>query len=248
MTIIVTCAGHSGRWARPGIYGAPRRGPEALIRVAGKPLVQWAVESVGQWSGRVRYLFVVRDAHEVKYDISGAVRRFLRDPFLVLTTLKPGYGQLATAMKAIDLCKDGSPVIVASCNIYVRADLLECATSLGGDYRAFAITAPLQPAQRTGPDGEWRPLTDEWPPLEPKPVLLPVGLYYFRDGRDFAEAGGAAIFAAARARRPSAIPNLIDQYERRGWKVQRCPADESWRLSNATRADSFARRMARASR
>jgi hypothetical protein len=246
MTIVMTCAGSLGHWVYPKNIDEGEERPEALIRVARKPLVQWAVESVGSWREPVEYVFITLARHEDQHDLTGALRGFMRNRFRVQTIQKRGHGQLATAIVASALFSNPSPVLVSSCNVFVVSDLREHVERIEPDCRSVMVTRAtdsaadfLEPWQH-----ELRALTHS--ASDEASTGVPAGIYYFRDGREFAEAGAAAVLAASYRSQPCLMTDAVEIYEKRGWKIERRAAIESWQLKNPLTARAFERRMASA--
>jgi GTP:adenosylcobinamide-phosphate guanylyltransferase len=240
MTIVLTCAGPPGRRRFPGGLDEAEELPEALVQIAGKPLVQWAVESLGSWPQPVEYIFIGLDWHEDKYNLTGALSRFMCNRFRLVTIPKRGHGQLATAMVASALFSNRAPVLVSSCNVFVVSDLSEHVERIKHDCRAVVVTSAadsaadfLEPWQRelqrsASGDASTRG---------------PAGIYYFRDGRELADAGAAAVVAAAYASRPCVMTDAVRIYEQRGWAVEWRGAVESWRLGDPGSVRAFERRI-----
>lgn len=109
MNILVPMAGAGRRLAEAG-----HDLPKPMVDVGGKPMIQVAVES---WGLNGKYIFVVQEEHDDKYDFSGLLSCFV-DNFEIVRVSGLTEGAACTALCAESLVDRDEELFVAVCDAY----------------------------------------------------------------------------------------------------------------------------------
>lgn len=237
MKIVVPMAGRGRRFADPtGL-------PKPLVPVAGRPMVQWALESIsGIPSSEI--VFVVLAEHEEHHRISEVIRDWAGGrKAVVLEIAEVTEGQLSTVLAARDLIQGEEDVLVASCDTFVRSELGSSIADRSPSCRGIISVARKAGEHwsfaRTDPNGqvvevaEKRRISD----------LASTGLYYFSNGREFVSVADEMIARDERARGEFYVIPVYQRYVDRGWRVDIDIADDAWDMGTPKGAVTFERHL-----
>lgn len=201
-------------------------------------MVLWALESV-QGLTIARIVFVVLKEHEERFGI----RKMLSGTFQVPTEFvfldQVTEGQLCTVLAARDWIDRDEDVLIASADTWVRSNMAEdihcqpeqcqgviSVANLPGDRWSFA---------RTNAEGNVVEVTEK--------VRISnhasTGLYYFRNGRQFVEAGEEMVRNREKTRGEYYVIPVYQKYIKRGWTVKLSQAEEVWDMGTPEGISEF---------
>jgi dTDP-glucose pyrophosphorylase len=233
--IVMPMAGHGRRLAR---LGDPK--PKPLIKIHGRPMVLWALESLSAFSTSP-VIFVVREQHEQEFGVSGILREALglRARIVIQDGDRPG--QLSSVLEARDLIDGDEDLLVGCADTWIDSDLgadihsrlpdsrgLISLFDAEGDRWSFAR---LDEAGRVAEVAEKRRLAP--------PAFASTGFYYFANGREFIEAADSVIRSGRRTNGEFYVMPVYAEYLRRDWRVDISRAREVWDMGTPEGLERF---------
>jgi NDP-sugar pyrophosphorylase family protein len=144
MTIVITMAGLGTRFRNAG-YDCPKY----QIRVRGKSLFEWSMDSLMDYNGHAnRYVFVVRREDHAEAFIRAKCAGYGIRDVVVVELEKVTDGQATTCMRALPYCPSDDAVLVYNIDTYVQPFALQYVDIVGdghipcfhaeGDHWSFA--------------------------------------------------------------------------------------------------------------
>jgi NDP-sugar pyrophosphorylase family protein len=117
MIVVVPMAGRGTRFADKG-YDVPK----PLIKVAGKPMIYWALKSLEGVSYN-QIIFIALREHEDKYGIKRILSEILNNDFELLLIDEVTEGQLCTVLAARDYLMNQQELLIISSDSLIRSDI-----------------------------------------------------------------------------------------------------------------------------
>ena len=222
------CAGHSVDWPKP------------LIPVAGRPMFAWALRSL---DGLVysRVIFVVLAEHEVRFNVSGLVRRYAGDKAAVVLLDAVTEGQLCSVLAAHDYLDRDEDVLIASSDTYIRSDLARDVTRCAAACHGLISVADL-------PGDRWSfARADESGAVVEVAEKVRIsnhastGLYYFSDSRRFLATAETMIANQEKTRGEYYVIPVYQKYIDQGLRVGLSRAHEMWDMGTPEALAAFER-------
>jgi UDP-N-acetylglucosamine diphosphorylase / glucose-1-phosphate thymidylyltransferase / UDP-N-acetylgalactosamine diphosphorylase / glucosamine-1-phosphate N-acetyltransferase / galactosamine-1-phosphate N-acetyltransferase len=232
MKLVVPLAGRGSRYAGRGFEL-----PKPLVRVSGRPMIEWAFRSLDAIP-RTSTIFVALREHE-RYHV-GQILGELGGPGSRTVLLdRVTEGQLCTVLAARELLSDDEDLLVASSDTIVSGDL---ATDISG--RSSACRGLISVADLPGDHWSFARLDDGGRVAEvaEKRRISPhasTGLYYFSSGREFVDAADELIRRGLRSRGEFYVIPVYGIYIERGWWVGLSHARGVWDLGTPEGKDAF---------
>lgn len=177
MNVLIPMAGNGSRFAQAGYTF-----PKPLIEVHGKPMIQVVVENLAV---EANYIFVVQKIHREKYNLDS-----------MLSLICPGCkivevdsvteGAACTVLLAKEFIDSDDPLVIANSDQFIEWNSLEFfykmnEQNLDAGIVSFKATHPKWSYARVDDNGfvievaEKNPISD----------IATVGIYYWKQGRDF---------------------------------------------------------------
>lgn len=167
--------------------------PKPVIDVGGKTMIEVVAQNLRPQSDH-RFIFVCFREHYEKYDLHNVFKRATDDNFEVVQIGGPTAGQACSALTALPYINNEDELLIANADQFIDVsidDFLEKARSQNADglIMTFKATHPKWSFARTDEQGrvvetaEKKVISDN----------ATVGLYYFKQGREFVQAAEAMI-------------------------------------------------------
>jgi dTDP-glucose pyrophosphorylase/predicted SnoaL-like aldol condensation-catalyzing enzyme len=183
MNIVIPMAGRGSRFANAGFVD-----PKPLIKVGGKPMIQWVIENVRPARPH-RFTFIVLREHLETYPAVAATLRALCPGCSIVTVDAVTEGAACTVLLAKDLIDNDEPLMIANADQFVDLPIDDYLAEMerrqaDGLIMTFEADHPKWSYCRLDPELN---VTEV---VEKKVVSneATVGIYNFRRGKDFVRA------------------------------------------------------------
>jgi dTDP-glucose pyrophosphorylase len=181
MIVVVPMAGRGSRYADQGFDI-----PKPLIKVAGKHMIQWALNSlVGVSYDKI--IFVALKEHEIQYNITKLLTETLGNNFELVLINEVTEGQLCTVLQAKNFFQPNQGLLVIASDSLIKSDIgkeiihknietkgIISVINLPGDRWSFA---------KTNLNGEVMEVAEKVRISD----HASTGIYYFSDAIEFME-------------------------------------------------------------
>lgn len=243
MNIIIPMAGRGSRFATQGVET-----PKPLISVAGRPMIAWALESLGDLLPGAQVVFVALREHETNYGISELLHTLAGPSAQVVLLDDVTEGQLCTVMAGImqstftaasshiNLDED---LLVASCDTYIVSNLAQDIQA-----RSVGCHGIISVADMSG--GRWSfARTDETGHVAEVAEKVRIsnhastGLYYFSKTQEFVDIGNEIIRNQEMTRGEYYVIPVYQKYIQRGWQVDISVAGQMWDMGTPEALEMF---------
>jgi len=180
-------AGEGSRFTKLGLQT-----PKPLIQVAGRPMVEWALESLaGHTFSQI--IFVVLQEHEASFGVISLLTKLAGEKCRVVLIDRVTEGQLCTVMAAKKWILPDEDLLIASSDTYVRSDLHKDIAKCTDDCHGIISVADMPGDRwsfvRTNSDGYVVAVAEK----ERISDMASTGLYYFSKGHEFIAAANEII-------------------------------------------------------
>lgn len=175
INIIIPMAGRGERFANAGFDV-----PKPLIDVGGKPMITWVVDDLKRFVGDedCRFIFIILREHILDYSIDKFIYELVPDCIIIVLN-EVTKGAICTILKA-EAFITNDPLIIANSDQHFVGGCLADIEMLDGALLTFTSSNPMCSFVRTV-----NGLVVEVKEKEVISDRANVGVYYFRDGKDF---------------------------------------------------------------
>jgi len=182
LNIIIPIAGLGRRFAEKG-YSFPK----PLIEIKGKSMIQRVVENLKP-SQEHRFIFICRREHNEKYNITSLLE-LIAPGCKIIFVENTTAGAACTVLLAREFIDNSDPLLIANSDQYIDIkidDFLAAAnkSDIDGLIMTFESTHPKWSFAKVDKDGYVQEVAEK-NPISNKAT---VGIYYYRQGKDFVEA------------------------------------------------------------
>ena len=209
-------------------------GHKPLIEIGGRPMVEWAVKSLGIEG---RYIFVVQKAHE--YELMPILRK-MRPDCIIIPLHHMTQGAAETVLAARRYIDSDVPLVTANCDQYLEwtpSDFIRKA-SPNGSILTYTMTEP---------DGSFCILDDEEVVRVAEKEVISnigtVGVYHFGAGKNFVKAAEKMIQKDIRVNGEFYLLPVYNELIAMGLKpnIYHLPSTERhvWRIGIQRELDEF---------
>ncbi|WEX74859.1 glycosyltransferase family 2 protein [Sinorhizobium numidicum] len=168
--------------------------PRPLIEVAGKPMIQWAIENMKSLGAETRFLFVVDQQEAVRYSYERIFDLSTGGRSQMLMLKGPTAGALCTCLMAIDVIDPTEPLVIANSDQIIDIRL----SSVIAEFEAAGADAGIITFETIHPRWSYATLgedglvnrTSEKEVISNQAI---AGCYYFREAQLFFKAAAAAL-------------------------------------------------------
>ena len=130
MNIIITMAGNGTRFKEAGY-----KEPKYMIKVNGKTLFEWSMDSLLDYNKYVeKYIFVVQKADNSKQFIEKQCKNYNINNFYILEIEEATDGQATTCMLAMPYCREDIAILVYNIDTYVEPGQMKFKDIKGDGY------------------------------------------------------------------------------------------------------------------
>ena len=226
MKIVIPMAGRGSRLA-----GWQNNIPKPLIQIAGRPMIEWALESF-KGLPAAEVIFILLAEHENQFGIKQKLRQKFNKLSRFIMLNEVTQGQLCTVLAAREWIDPDEDLLIASADTLVVSDLANDISSRSKDCRGLISIATLPGDNwsfaRTDNDGNVIAVAEKLRISD----NASTGLYYFSSGQEFLEVGDEIIARQEKTRGEYYVIPVYQKYIERGWKVGISKADEVWDMGN----------------
>jgi dTDP-glucose pyrophosphorylase len=203
MNIIIPMAGEGKRLAHLGY--------KPLIQIKGKPMIQWAVESLGITGD---YIFIIKK--EFLNDLEPVLNKIVPD-CLIIGLDETTQGPAETVLKAKEFINTDEPLITANCDQYIEWNSGDFLKRAGG-YDGCILTYGSSET-----NGSYCILKDRFVTKTAEKEVISdiatVGIYYFGKGRDCVTAIESMIKKNIRANNEFYMAPVYNELITKGKKI-----------------------------
>ncbi|THK35505.1 nucleotidyl transferase [Ensifer sp. MPMI2T] len=188
--IVLFPANGPSTYFSPDDYAYPR----PLIEVAGKPMIQWAIDNMKSLGAETRFLFIVDQQEAVRYSYERIFDLSTDGRSQMLMLKGPTAGALCTCLMAVDVIDPSEPLVIANSDQIIDIRL----SSVIADFEAARADAGVITFETIHPRWSYTTLGDDGlvNRTSEKEVISNraiAGFYYFREARLFFKAAAAAL-------------------------------------------------------
>lgn len=189
MKVVFPIAGRGSRFQKVAHLRPEFARPKPLIEVAGKPMVQWAIETVERMVSiePKDCVFVCLQEHEAQYSISRKLREIVGSDITVYFTPQVTEGAACTALLAKPSINTDEDVLFMDCDHFILCEKFRQARDealkqgVAGLIPTIESTDPKWSYSQTDAKGNVIRTAEK----EVISTHASVGIYYFTHGRDF---------------------------------------------------------------
>lgn len=168
--------------------GAAYPYPMSLIEISGVPMIQHVIDNFLKINGEKRFIFILREEDCTRYHLDSAIRLLAGEETVIIKVQRETKGAVCSALLAIDLISNDSPLIIANGDQLFGVDLNDYIAR----FRAERVDAGCLCFESVHPrwsfvrlEGDDIVETAEKRPISKKAI---AGFFYFTRGSDFVEA------------------------------------------------------------
>ena len=186
MNIVMPLAGLGSRFQCLAETHPEYRKPKPFILVKGIPMVQWATASLPPFETK-KLIFIIRTEQEQEYSLSQELKKLYGPDITVIIIPTITQGAAETVLFAKKYINVNEPLIVCDSDHYVDSEAMKKGIAenqdIDGLIPVFRAIEPKWSFSHVGEDG----YVDQVAEKNPISEFANIGIYYFRDGRDFVE-------------------------------------------------------------
>lgn len=230
LKVLIPMAGSGSRFAKVG-YTLPK----PLIDVKGKPMIQRVIENLNI---DAQYIFIVQKEHYQKYNL-GTYLDLLVPGCKIVQTDGLTEGAACTALLAEEFI-DSNGLVIANSDQFVEWDsssfLFDAINkNVDGSIVTFTDTNPKWSFVKIGEDGFVNEIAEK-KPISDKPT---VGIYYWKNGRDFVESAKSNIKENKRVNNEFYICPTYEVMITAGAKISAFDCEKMWGLGTPEDLEYF---------
>lgn len=225
MNIVMPIAGRGSRFLAKGITT-----PKPLIRVLGKPMVKWAVDSL-PFAKPSDLIFILRKEHVDNYRIDEKLREIFSEDIRIITIAYVTEGAACTALLAKKLIDGDTPLIISDSDHYFRnKHYNELTTNIPDDVRGVIPVFKAEGTKWSFTKFDANHIVEQVAEKVPISSYANIGAYYFSKGNDFVAAAEEMIKKNLRVNNEFYVAPVYQQLLNRGAKIMAAECEEVWGL------------------
>ena len=220
MNVLIPMAGNGSRFAQAGYTF-----PKPLIEVHGKPMIQVVVENLAV---EANYIFVVQKLHREKYNLNS-----------MLSLICPGCkivevdsvteGAACTVLLAKDFIDNDEPLVIANSDQFIEWNSLEFfykmnEQNLDAGIVSFRATHPKWSYANVDDNG----FVTEVAEKNPISDIATVGVYYWKQGKDFVKYAESMIVKDIRVNNEFYVCPVFNEAISDGFKIKTFDVPKMW--------------------
>jgi HAD superfamily hydrolase (TIGR01509 family) len=229
--IVIPMAGAGSRFVSKGY-----KDPKPLIKIMGKPMIQWVVENIGILAN---YIFIVRKEHLESYKLDETLNRLTCGMYRVITVDKLTEGAACSVLLACEYFNNQNPFMIANSDQYLEwnpFEFLNKAKDIDGLISCFDSWGPKWSYAKL--DIESRKVTEV---AEKKEIShhATTGVYYYRHGSDFVKYAEQMIAKNIRTNGEFYVCPVYNEAIGDGKHVEICNVDRMWGIGTPEDLEVF---------
>ena len=220
MNVLIPMAGNGSRFAQAGYTF-----PKPLIEVHGKPMIQVVVENLAV---EANYIFVVQKLHREKYNLNS-----------MLSLICPGCkivevdsvteGAACTVLLAKEFIDSDEPLVIANSDQFIEWNSLEFfykmnEQNLDAGIVSFRATHPKWSYANVDDNG----FVTEVAEKNPISDIATVGVYYWKQGKDFVKYAESMIVKDIRVNNEFYVCPVFNEAISDGFKIKTFDVPKMW--------------------
>lgn len=173
INILVPMAGRGRRFREAGYVD-----PKPMISIAGRPMIDWSLESLSGLSSPHRFIFIA-----LKEDLDSGLRKLLEPRGEIVSIPDVTEGAVNTTLLASHLIEDETPLVIANCDQYLDWDFNLFLDSTDGFDCSVVVFESDNPHHSYVETADTRVTR-----VREKEVISPLacgGVYFYRKGHDY---------------------------------------------------------------
>lgn len=225
MNVLFLMAGRGSRFKEAG-YTIPK----SLIVVRGKPMIQWATDSLPSLKN-AKKIFICLKEHDLSHNISGKLKELYGNNIYIFFADHVTEGAAISALLSKKLINTDEELLISNADQYFRSSTFE--KELKVKKKNFSGIIPVFEA--THPRWSFAKINDRWIVTEvaekvPISNHATVGVYYFKRGKDFVWASDQMIKKDIRRNNEFYVCPVFNELIGRGDKIKALQTDFMWSM------------------
>jgi HAD superfamily hydrolase (TIGR01509 family) len=231
LNIVIPMAGAGSRFEKAGYTF-----PKPLIEVNGKTMIQTVIDSLNI---DANFIFIARDEHEQKYNISNYLKALYPNCDVVLIDGLTE-GAACTVLKVKELINNDSPLLLANSDQFIEWDSYDFfKNNLNNNYDASILTFesshPKWSYAKVNEDG----LVVEVAEKNPISNIATVGIYWWARGADFVHFAEQMVSKNIRVNNEFYVCPVFNEAIQENKKIGIFQVDEMWGLGTPEDLENF---------
>jgi beta-phosphoglucomutase-like phosphatase (HAD superfamily)/dTDP-glucose pyrophosphorylase len=220
MNVLIPMAGNGSRFAQAGYTF-----PKPLIEVHGKPMIQVVVENLAV---EANYIFVVQKLHREKYNLDSMLS-LICPCCKIVEVDSVTEGAACTVLLAKEFIDSDDPLVIANSDQFIEWNSLEFfykmnEQNLDAGIVSFKATHPKWSYARIDDNG----FVTEVAEKNPISDIATVGIYYWKQGRDFVKYAESMISKDIRVNNEFYVCPVFNEAILDGLKIKTFDIPKMW--------------------
>jgi NDP-sugar pyrophosphorylase family protein len=183
MIVVMPMAGRGSRFSSKGFAK-----PKPLIEVAGKPMFEWALQSLKGLEVRLLIVIALKD-HEYNFEISKKLSQIWIGQFQLITIEGVTEGQLCTVLTAEELINRDEGVLIISSDTMVVSEIAKDIQNIKKGVKGLISVLNLPGEQWSFAKTNLEGIVTEVAEKKRISDHASTGMYYFSSGEEFIKFG-----------------------------------------------------------
>jgi len=237
MIVVMTMAGRGSRFSNKG-YTTPK----PLIEVAGKPMYEWALQSLIGLEVRLLIVITLKE-HENKFGISNRLAQIWNGQFQLVSIDDVTEGQLCTVLAAEELINVDEDILIISSDTLVVSelskDIQNNKKSLNGLISVMNLPGEQWSFAKTNDKGIVTKVAEKMRISD----HASTGMYYFSNGKEFTEFGKKMILENKRTKGEFYVIPVYNEFITHQKIVGISVANEMWDMGTPESKEIFEKKL-----
>lgn len=212
--IVIPMAGLGTRFSEAGYQD-----PKPLIKVDGKPMIQWVIDNLSSKNYRTRFNFIVNRTHLEQFDLERQLSN-LAPGCQIISVPNKTEGAACTVLLALDRIAQDRPLVIANSDQFVETSFDEfLKRALGSDKDGLIMTFPATETKWSYARLDESGSVIEVAEKKPISAHATVGIYYFKTAELFQRASFSMIRSNIRTNDEFYVCPVYNELIQAGGKV-----------------------------
>lgn len=237
MIVVMPMAGRGSRFSNKG-YTTPK----PLIEVAGKPMYEWALQSLKGLEVRLLIVITLKE-HENKFGISNRLSQIWNGQFQLISIDDVTEGQLCTVLAAEKLINVDEDILIISSDTLVVSeiykDIQNNKKGLNGLISVMNLPGEQWSFAKTNENGIVTEVAEKMRISD----HASTGMYYFSNGKEFTEFGKKMILENKRTKGEFYVIPVYNELITHQKMVGISVANEMWDMGTPEAKEIFEKKL-----
>lgn len=234
VNILIPMAGAGSRFAKAGF-----KDPKPLIKVFGKPMVQWAMKSFDFLNKIKNYklIFVISTEHNKQYGLEKELKRIFGKDIKVIEQSTPPRGQADTCLLAKEYIDNQNKLFIYNCDTYSTSKIWQLIEEEDPDgiLPCFKATDPRYSFAKLDKHG----YVSETAEKKAISDLATNGMYYFKRGSDFVSGAESMIKNKINHNNEFYVAPVYNELIKSGKKIKTILVDKNYVMGTPEELANF---------